>query len=223
MSAPCRRVQGLYSSEARDYGYNGAKVRPKGTPAHRVGSRGKGSEVKGQRCCDRCQARRADGTQCTRTTCTTGPYCWQHTQKFSKRGVRIKETQGMGKGLYVTKPVKKKEPITAYSTSKSKKYSDARFEQLAPGDKSLKYGLSVKEMNGRNTNYNPYQSNQWQGRYANEARPRSKQNAKIKPTSDGVAIVATKNIRASKSNPRQIFVHYNRKPKAKGKPKSTRS
>lgn len=120
-------------------------------------------------------------------------------------------------GLYVTKPVKKKQPITAYATSNSKRYTAAQLERVAPGNQTIKYGLQA---NGRR--YNAYQTNDWQGRYANEARGTAKQNAKIKATRDGAAITATKNIQASKNRPKQVLVKYNRAPKTKGKPKTAR-
>lgn len=56
--------------------------------------------------CQRCSAIKADGNQCTRSTCKYAGMCWQHTK--SQKGLEIKQDEEHpehGLGLYASRPL----------------------------------------------------------------------------------------------------------------------
>jgi hypothetical protein len=215
--------------------YNGNKqpgfdpdAKPSGRTAH-SDSRGprnkkKASVLTGATCCDRCQAKKADGSQCSRSTCSTGPYCWQHTQKYSKAGLRVKKSgePGAGKGLYITKSVKRGQTIGPYNDNKTASYTRAQMERLAPGDTRVVYGFQQDK--GGRPYKNAYRTNDPSTRYINEARRKRRPNTKFENVGDTTVVKALHDMRISgNTRQKELLIKYNRPRKKAGAKRVTRS
>lgn len=118
------------------------------------------------RTCDRCTAIKPDGTQCGRTTCVIGPMCWQHTQQHYK--VRVKPAK-YGMGLFAEKiggkpgeiVFKQNDFICWYAVGKKTP------QALITTKEGVRIPYALGQ--GRSTDvYNPYKTNDFPGRYAND-------------------------------------------------------
>jgi uncharacterized protein len=65
--------------------------------------------------CDRCHGTTKGGVRCSRTTCQTARYCWQHLIKESGLRVRRSSIPRAGLGLYAEKDYPKGKLIGAYT------------------------------------------------------------------------------------------------------------
>jgi hypothetical protein len=82
--------------------------------------------------CERCRAKKSDGTQCRLRTCRQYPYCWIHLKSKEKLQVKNSSVPNLGKGLfYVGKePFSANKKITDYSArqiDKEQREPDARY------------------------------------------------------------------------------------------------
>lgn len=72
-----------------------------------------------RRNCIVCRGTTAAGTPCTRSTCTTGPYCWQHLRKEEFLRVKKSTIPGAGLGLFADKPGAKKGEVVFSNAKKT--------------------------------------------------------------------------------------------------------
>ena len=143
--------------------------------------------------CVNCQGLTKRGTRCSRRTCKTFPYCWQHL--LSECGLKVKRSTipGAGQGLFAVKDFKAGTRISRYTGDIRRKGFESDYA----------FGCPWGVINAERTNTFP-------ARYANKRTKRFPTNAKL--TCDNRnhrgSIKATKNIRASRAQPREIFVAY---------------
>lgn len=153
--------------------------------------------------CVQCQAPKKDGSQCSRRTCKSKDFCWQHLKTY--RGLRIKPSQisNSGDGLYTTVDIKKGQRIGFYD---GKKMSHAAYKANPSG-----YGLTLDRktiVDAKSTQSGPM-------RYINHCRTTNKRsgqckgnNAKYAPNhrKKRISVKATKKIKAGE----EIFASYGR-------------
>jgi len=131
-----------------------------------------------------------------------GNLCWMHAQR--NLGLRVKESSrpNLGKGLFAVKPFVKNETIAMYTGEcpLTKQQIDLRY----PGV-NADYVMCVNSKNcvdGRKTSSS-------YARYANHSRNPVVRNAHLGGNScDSFKVYSTRNIKASKDSPQEIFVDY---------------
>lgn len=129
--------------------------------ADRVKNGGVVKGLKAERGCNICNAKKADGGKCKRKTCVIGPMCWQHTQRKYK--VRVKPAK-YGMGLFAEKIGGKKGEIIFKEGDFICWYSKTLENPPAVKDNvQVEYGLG-----NRAAIHNPYKTNDFPGRYAND-------------------------------------------------------
>ncbi len=157
--------------------------------------------------CATCTGMTKRGVRCTRRTCKTFPYCWQHL--LSECGLKVTQSTipGAGQGLFAVKDFKKNARITRYSGD------------IKPSDFRSDYAVDCRTwtMDAQRTNTYP-------GRYANTAERKRRQpvngggqrrrmvkaNARLvcDNRNKRVSVKAKQNIKATRANPKEIVVSY---------------
>ena len=92
--------------------------------------------------CDRCHALKPNGQRCRLQTCTTGRYCWIHTQSLYHLRVNPSTIPGAGKGLFTTQPIHTGQSIVRYTGDVLNRHQlDERYLDGVAGD----YVLQVNQ------------------------------------------------------------------------------
>jgi hypothetical protein len=154
------------------------------------------------RICGRCQADTKTGLQCSRRTCKTHPYCWQHTQILLGLRVKTSSVPDAGDGLYAVRDFKENEEVAEYSGAT---YGPGE----GPEDSQYLLRCAFADIDARRTDAGL-------GRYANSARVRRGRrrvlaNARLVCDNRGRKArvrVGRRAIRASRQHPKEILVNY---------------
>lgn len=108
--------------------------------------------------CGRCVAMINKKRQCSRTTCITGPYCWQHTAKIEGVIVDKSRIPNAGNGLFALRNFAKGEFVSCYGGHEYKTKDELRAKY--PGSRKSGYGRSfgkiyadARETNSGNARY----------------------------------------------------------------------
>lgn len=129
-----------------------------------------GPEFKPVTECTRCKGFKKDGSQCTRRTCKTADFCWQHTA--AEYGVRVKRSgiPGAGSGLFAAKDFRKGATVVPYA---GKIRNMSLQEARATDNQYLLQAKPGQYIDARST-----QSSL--GRYANWCKPENKEKKQCK-------------------------------------------
>ena len=150
--------------------------------------------------CSRCEALTKTGIRCKARTCM-GHLCWQHAMRDV--GVRVLPSKipNAGKGLFAVRDFKKGETVAMYHAGPCMTRDE--FETKYPGDLLVEYGLCYG-----NQCSNPYKTNQKYARYANHQRGSMRNADLVGKSCNTFRIKATKNIKASRKDPMEVYVDY---------------
>lgn len=151
------------------------------------------------RTCSKCLGRTKSGARCSKRACM-GDYCWIHAQ--NQLGLRVKDSsiRAAGKGLFATKNFKRGDTIAKY---KGECISRREMDRRYPGDMNADYGFC----DGNNC-VDAIRTNDGFARFANHKPWRHASSQITGTTCDTFKLEATKNIRASKKHPKEIFADY---------------
>jgi len=169
------------------------------------------SSVQPLRECDRCSARTKRGQRCKNRTCKTFPKCYQHLKSEDKLIVKNSTIPNAGLGLFAVDTIPK-DSFVAYYTGdvldddlKQERYPGGQrrpFYVLKGRDNEWIDARSTATHVGRYINHKPFQNAntkfsfgplQWNG----QPQPWGK-------------ILASKNIKGTKNDPKELFVSYGR-------------
>jgi hypothetical protein len=135
--------------------------------------------------------------RCTRSTCKTGPMCWQHTAMVE--GVRVAPSNipGVGLGLFAARKFNTGDFISRYD---GEHLTNEEYNIRYPNDDPL-YVLPAKDGYKVDARY----TNSGNARYANDSRSNNTRNAKLRKSDyTRRRLQATKPIRPGS----EIFANY---------------
>ena len=118
-----------------------------------------------KRSCNICQGITRSGAACRRTTCKTGPFCFQHTKAVLGVQVKTSTIPHSGLGLFATKDFARGDYIDCFSGKQlTQAELDARYgDGLAPYTVLARYGRY----------YDQRHTNSGVTRYSNSCRRRN--------------------------------------------------
>jgi hypothetical protein len=149
--------------------------------------------------CDRCEAKTKNGQRCKRRTCSTNPYCFQHTKSILNLVVKKSNIPKANKGLFTTIDVKKGQNIVPYTGEiLNQNQLDSRYGN-GQADYTFKVNNNDRYIDARSTKSSI-------GRYANTNPGHNNASFSIDNRNQKVNIKASKNIKKDG----EVYVAYGR-------------